>query len=202
MNQKNDDNTTDYYDNNAVQFTNTHYRYLEGSYWEEALAKFQEYLPSGHILEIGSGPGRDAEALIKRGYEYTGTDISKGLLHIARKRNPKATLLEKSVYNLDFDTKFDGFWTAATLFHIPKSKIAEALSKIRKNMKTDAVGFISVKKGSGEKIEDSTNRFFAYYSLEEFAQVLEDNNFEILESETMVSTGKTNWLMYWVKAKR
>ncbi len=202
MSQRDENNTTNYYDNNADQFTNKHYQYLKGSYWEVALDKLQEYIPSGHILEIGSGPGRDAEALMQRGYEYTGIDVSKGLLEIARKRNPNATLLEKSVYNLDFDIKFDGFWSTSNLFHIPKSQISEALSQIKKNMKSNAVGFISVKKGEGEKVEKNTHRFFAYYSLDEFALILENNNFEILESETMISTGKTHWLMYWVKVRK
>ncbi len=41
---------------------------------------FQSYLPNGKILEIGSGGGWDAQELIKAGYDYTGTDISEGLL--------------------------------------------------------------------------------------------------------------------------
>lgn len=71
-------------------------------FWPLELERFKTYLSKGKILEIGSGGGRDAKKLIAAGYEYTGTDISKGLLEAAKKNNPGGLFLQKSVYDLNF----------------------------------------------------------------------------------------------------
>lgn len=115
----------------------------------------QELLPTGKVLEIGSGGGRDAKELIAKGYKYTGTDVSKGLLEEARKANPSTVFLRQSVYDLDFpDNTFDGFWASAVLLHIPKDRIDEALSRLRAVVRNDGIGFISIKQGEGQKIEE------------------------------------------------
>jgi len=64
-------------------------------FWKDELEIFEKLIPSGKILEIGAGHGRDAKELIKRGYEYVGTDPSTNLLAIARKGNLGATFFKK-----------------------------------------------------------------------------------------------------------
>ena len=60
--------------------------------------------------------------MIAFGYDYTGTDISTGLLNEARKKVPGQSFYEMSVYDLDFpEGTFDGFWASAILLHIPKN---------------------------------------------------------------------------------
>src|SRR3990167_6131265 len=76
--------------------------HLDFGFWALELKRFKKYLPNGKVLEIGSGGGRDAKELIKTGYKYTGTDISEELLEAAKKYNPGAKFLLKSVYDLSF----------------------------------------------------------------------------------------------------
>lgn len=179
-------------------------------FWGEEMARFHELLPSGKILEIGSGGGRDAKELIALGYDYVGIDVSEGLLEEARKVNPDALFLQKSLYELDFpENSFDGFWTSATLLHIPKSRINEALTNIHGVVKADGIGFISVKKGEGERVEedepemeDKRPRRFSYYSDEEFKEVLKRNNFEVIESKVRLMSERTTWLIYFVRVKK
>lgn len=164
------------------------------------MEKFHELLPSGRILEIGSGTGRDAIVLIAMGYEYTGTDISKGLLNIAQKRNPNTNFKCIDVHELNFpEPKFDGFWTMTTLLHIPKDRIDHALQKIKAQIKPDGVGFITMKAGAGEREDKETGRWFAYYSKDEFQEVLERNNFKIIEEKTRQGENSL-WLCFWVKS--
>ena len=154
-------------------------------------------LPSGKVLEIGSGAGKDAQALIQMGYEYTGTDASKGLIDLAQQRNPGAKFENKSVFDLDYpDNTFDGFWTAATLLHIPKSRIDEALGTIRRVVKPGGVGFISLKQGEGEKEDPNTGRWFSYYSRDEFADILEGNSFRVENFEVRAGQ-KDTWLVFY-----
>lgn len=191
--------TIQFYDNKASEWASSH---SGGQFWKSEMKKFHKLLPAGKVLEIGSGGGRDAKELIALGYEYTGTDISNGLIKEAIKHNPNATFLKQSVYELNFpkDT-FDGFWTSAVLLHIPKSRIDKALTKIHKVVKPEGIGFISIKQGVGEKA-DENERFFAYYSEEEFKKKLKDNNFEIIDSSIRPMSEKTIWLIYLVKVKK
>ena len=171
------------------------------------MAIFKKLLPEGKILEIGAGGGRDAQELIRLGYDYVGIDVAEKLLAEAQKINPTATFLHQSIYELDFPKHaFDGFWTAATLLHIPKSRIKSALRKIHAVIKPRGIGFISIKQGKGERIEQDEpqipgdhRRLFAYYSQNEFKKILEDNSYQVIETHTKPISERTTWLIYFVK---
>jgi SAM-dependent methyltransferase len=189
------------YDAQAAQWVNGH---DEPEFWGEDLAKFHKLLPSGKILEIGSGGGRDAADLLKLGYEYTGTDISSGLLELARQRNPGAEFKEVSLYDLDFPEPFDGFWCAAVLLHIPRERIDEALSAITKNVRTDGIGFIAIKQGEGEGVEEqdihrNSGRFFTYWQDEDFQSALTRNGLSVIEHGYRPMNERTKWLTYHVR---
>lgn len=150
--------TLKYYDKHAEEWSKDRSP-LTSSFWDQDVEKFHHFLPKGKIIEIGSGSGREASRLIALKYDYIGTDLSKGLLGYAKKNNPKGKFLLKNVYDLDFPANFfDGFWTSATLLHIPKSKIEIALKSINRILKQGAVGFISIKenKGISESEEEKT----------------------------------------------
>jgi SAM-dependent methyltransferase len=174
--------------------------------WPEILEKFHGLLPKGKVLEIGAGTGRDAKGLTDLGYEYVGTDVSEELLKVARERLPDQTFLQQSVYELSFSEKFDGFWASAVLLHIPKSRINEALQKIKSVLKPNAIGFISVKAGEGEKItkhkfedEEELERLFTFWNEEDFAKALKDNDFEVLFYKYKPISEKTIWHIFIVK---
>ncbi len=194
--------TVRYYDQQAQQWVSEHGGQEEKSYWEKQMVRFKELLPNGKVLEIGSGAGKDAKALINLGYEYIGTDASKGLIEVAQARNPGAVFINEAVEDLSFPAdSLDGFWTAATLLHIPKDQIDLALQKIKGVCKTGAIGFISLKEGQGEKEDVNTGRWFAYYSEDEFRQVLKRNGFEVVDYELRkeLRPGQPNWLAFFVR---
>lgn len=197
--------TLDAYEKNAASWSDS--RNVKG-YWRVELDKFYNYLPSGKLLEVGSGGGRDAQEFIEKGYDYTGTDISKGLLAEARKNNPGVTFLELSLYELDFPVNtFDGFWACATLLHMPKERIDEALQSIRRVMKDGAIGAITLKKGEGERFVEgdhvgiSYKRFFSFYEEDEFKEILKRNDFTVLESYETTHSNKL-WLVFFVKVNK
>lgn len=174
-------------------------------FWLEEKEKFKKYLPQGKVIEIGSGGGRDSIDLMKMGYEYVGTDISKGLLNEAKKNNPSATFLQQSVYDLITPPKlYDGFWACAVLLHIPKKRMDEALKSIYKVIKKNGVGFISLKKGKRERFVKGDHagidykRFFSFWDKNEFSLRLKENKFEILESYELIHSHRP-WLVFFVK---
>lgn len=204
---KEEEQTMKTYDTSASNWASKH---SSERFWGGEMDKFGELLPKGKIVEIGSGGGRDAKELIAKGYEYTGTDISQGLLEEARKANPDATFLHQSVYDLDFpDDTFDGFWASAVLLHIPKDRIDEALGRLHSVVRNDGVGFISIKKGEGQKIEEDEPdmdekriRLFSYWQDGDFQEALKRNNFEVVDSQVRPMSERTTWLIYLVKVKK
>ncbi|CAN5199518.1 hypothetical protein BH09PAT2_BH09PAT2_03230 [soil metagenome] len=196
--------TIEAYDQNATVWADS--RNKQGV-WGNEKNKFHQYLSHGKIIEIGSGGGRDAKDLIALGYDYIGTDISNGLLEVAKKNNPGVSFFLQSVYELDFNPdSFDGFWASAVLLHMPKDRIDEALNSIKRILKSGAIGFISLKKGDGEKLVEGDHvgieykRFFSFYQKNEFTQILKNNDFEILESYEFDHSDK-KWLAFFVKNK-
>ena len=193
--------TVDSYEQIAEEWAQEH---LTCGFWSKDFDLFRKYLPAGKVLEVGSGGGRDARELIELGYDYTGTDISPALITQARRNVPSGKFFAASVYDLDFpENLFDGFWASAVLLHIPKTRIDEALSRVHLVTRNKGIGFISLKQGSGEKIieEETTGgqkykRLFAFYEHDEFIEVLNHNNYKVLESAIGPVTSKTTWLTF------
>lgn len=194
--------TVNTYDRQAENWSSGH---GSANFWGEEMTRFKELLPSGRILEIGAGGGRDAKELIEGGYDYYGTDISAGLLKQARKNNPGVSFEEVSVYDLDYEELFDGFWCSAVLLHIPRPRIDDALQAVNKNMKRGAFGFIAIKEGEGERLEaddkssQGDERFFVYWTNDDFSKKLVDNGFEIVERGYRPMSERTKWLTYIVQ---
>ncbi len=119
--------------------------------------------------------------------------------------SPGANLVKASLYNLPFSPHaFDGFWAANVYLHVPKNRIDEAFESLKKVLKPGGVGFISLKAGEGEEIDEETGRFFAYYSLDEFKHILKRHNFVILEEIIRTEAKrikKHTWLCFWVVYK-
>lgn len=206
--------TLDTYDKEAAEWSATHDQI---EFWQSEVAEFQQLMPSGRIIEIGAGGGRDARLLIAAGYDYLGTDISQPMLDEAAKRNPGAKYEQKSIYDLDYPAEtFDGFWMSNTLHHIPKERVPEALLSVHRILRSGAIGFISVKEGEGEKmvsevseadVQGTYQRLFSYFKEDEMRGLLEGSGFEIVKTKVyppgthVVMNKKTTWLIMFVRRK-
>jgi SAM-dependent methyltransferase len=198
--------TIETYDNNAAQWATSH---MDGSEWGPTMQAFNALLPSGKILEIGCGGGRDASKLLGLGYDYLGTDASAGMVQAARANTPSAQFEQRSVYDLaGLHAKFDGFWACAVLLHIPKNQIDEALQSIKACLKSDAIGMISIKDGDKEdfEIRDQAGaheeRLFAYWRKDEFLDVLTRNGFALCDYTYRPVSKRTNWHIFLVKNQK
>jgi SAM-dependent methyltransferase len=87
--------------------------------------------PARRVLEIGSGPGRDAAAFMAAGHRYAAVDLSYG--HAQRCHATGAPAAQASVRHLPFATgALDAVWTMSTLMHVPDVAIDAALGEIRR----------------------------------------------------------------------
>lgn len=159
-------------------------------------------LGHGDVLEIGSGGGIAAEWLTRSGYQYAGTDVSEGLIRVARERVPGAQFFRQEPAGLDFPGRvFDGLWASASLLHLPLCDVSPALLRIRSVLRDDAIGLISLKALPDERVcmrREADGRLFTYWSRPAFTAELEEASFQV-EEFWRQAAGAT-WLCFLVKA--
>jgi SAM-dependent methyltransferase len=97
--------------------------------------------------------------------------------------------------HLPFSAQFDAAWLAASLLHIPKAIVPQALVELRRLLKPNGLIYISVKGGSGEvwQQDEGGRRFFAYYEAPELQNILASTGFMVF-ADWEKTIGKTRWL--------
>lgn len=107
---------------------------------ERTIAEFLAPLEGRRILDVGTGTGRAAIALARRGARVTGMDASPEMLQVARRRAAEAgvgdgaeatagvTFVRGDAHGLDFpDRSFDAVVCLRVLMHTPdwRASLAE-----------------------------------------------------------------------------
>ncbi len=108
----------------------------------------------GRVLEIGSGPGRDARALERAGVEVRRTDISPGFVDLLRAEGFAADVVDP----LDGDltdplrpgTPYDGVWASACLLHVDRGDLPLVLGRLAEVTRARGRLHLSLKEGEGQ----------------------------------------------------
>ena len=122
-------------------------------------------VPAGaHVLELGSGPGRDAAALEAAGVTVDRTDGARAFVDAQRAAGHEARVLD--VRAGDFGGPYDAVFANAVLLHVPRADLPGVLLTARRACRSGGVLVASFKKGSGEawtqvKLDDP--RHFTYW---------------------------------------
>ena len=133
--------------------------------WAEGVVEFAvttemlaRHLPSsGHVLDIGGGPGRYTEWLAQRGYRVTLADLSPELLDIARSRlrarDPSDPLpgaveaiVEADARDLSQwpDDAFDAILCLGPMYHLPDPHDREhAMTELARVLRPGGTAFIA-----------------------------------------------------------
>jgi SAM-dependent methyltransferase len=125
---------------------------------------------------LGSGPGRDAIFLTGKGLHPVCVDISDEMIKICHEKGLEAYRMD--IEDLDLkNASFDGVWAYTSLVHIPKTRLCNALARIKELLKPRGLFFVGMIEGTGEIMYQSHNqpgkeRFFARYTDEEFREAL------------------------------
>ena len=75
--------------------------------------------PGARILELGCGSGRDAEAMIKAGFDVEPTDGTPEIALKAEERLARKVRVMRFV-ELDSNEEYDAVWANASLLHVPR----------------------------------------------------------------------------------
>lgn len=194
--------TKSYYDKNALKWDATRHNSF---HHEEQFKKFIKHLrPGGQIIDIGSANGIHVPLFLGLGrkLKYEGIDISKNFVKIAKFRYPQlsfkvADIAERKTLP---KKKYDGFWSAATLMHVPKNEWPKMLGNIENLMKKGAVGYITLPKKHPNPASQKDGRHFTYFTNKKFKNLISPRNWKILHSGILHGTKvKNNWLWFIVK---
>jgi SAM-dependent methyltransferase len=109
---------------------------------------------TGRILEIGSGGGRDARVLERRGLSVRCTDVVQTFVDLLRADGLEADRLDPLTDDLADprhpDSPYDGVWSCACLFHVERQDLVVVLGRLAAATRSGGRIHASFKEGDGE----------------------------------------------------
>ncbi|MFK4825734.1 methyltransferase domain-containing protein [Paenochrobactrum sp. BZR 588] len=134
---------------------------------------FDKCKKGGHVLEMGTGSGVDARAIIDAGFQLDATDGSCELAVIASRFIGQP--VRQMMFNeLDAIETYDGIYACAALTHAPRNQLGVIIQKIHKALKNGGVVWASFKTGGAEG-SDALGRFYNYLSVPDLLDIWQKN---------------------------
>ena len=191
-----DQQTIDTYNKMAQEYEDE-----TSSFWDRFPRTFIDAFAAavnGNVLDIGSGPGRDALILKEKGVDVTCLDASEEMVKICLSKGLKAGVGDFN--KLAFDSNsFGGVWAYTSLLHIPKADISIPLKEIHRVLRNNGILGLGLIDGDFDGYRESSGinmpRWFALYKKDEIEVILKDNGFEIVYFEQF-KPGSKNYLNF------
>lgn len=142
--------TIDYYETNADAYAAETF----GATMQDALARFTSILPKeARVLDWGCGSGRDTKTLVEMGYSVVATDASAAMCSISEKQANTEVRCE-SFLDLAEVEEYDGIWACASLLHLRRQQLLDALRRANRALVPLGVLYASFKEGDYEGYRD------------------------------------------------
>jgi len=157
------------------------------------------------ILDLGSGPGRDAAFFRMNGYAPVCIDLSPAMARLCREKNLDALVMDFE--HLAFQPgSFNGVWAYTSLLHLPKKSIQPALESIRRVLRPEGAFYIGMGEGEFEGFREDDRfpghrRFLSLYRDQELRPILERHFTVIHASQTAIDEKKV-YLNYLCTARK
>lgn len=156
---------------------------------EAALRRVAEATGNGgRILEIGSGPGWEADFLETLGVSVRRTDATRRFLEIQAERGKQGDLL--NVITDDLGGPYDAVVALCVLIHVPRDQIDQVLTRIAQALRPDGAFLVSMRDGDGET---SGKYHTVYWHRDDFAARMEAAGFVLAWDEYSVDCDNDAW---------
>jgi SAM-dependent methyltransferase len=142
--------TLQFYDRNVKEFFE-HTVGLDMSAWQDPFVALLP--PGGRILDAGCGSGRDSKRFTQLGHDVTAFDASTTMVERARKVTGLPVRLMR-FQDVDYIAEFDGVWACASLLHVPKCAILQAVRPLVRALKPGGIFYASFRFGDEETYLD------------------------------------------------
>ncbi len=163
-------------------------------------------VPGARILDVGSGSGRDAAALVAAGFDVTMVDGSAGLLREAQRLHPELSGRTHCVAlpgTLPFgDDSFDAVTAWAILMHLERDELPATFAEIARVCRPEGVFAYSVntqRSGLDEESRDDRGRRFTCTSRQEWERYHATAGFRTEmaeETEDIVGRPGIRWVTF------
>ncbi|HWH48784.1 MAG TPA: class I SAM-dependent methyltransferase [Burkholderiales bacterium] len=141
-----------------------------------ALLQAIEGEPPFTLLDLGCGPGRDLKVFSQLGHLAIGLEGAERFAAMARSHSG-CEVWEQNLLALDLpDSRFDGVFANAVLFHVPSQELPRVLAELRASLKPGGVLFSSNPRGRNEEGWNN-GRYGVYHDLETWRRYLQDAGF-------------------------
>ena len=137
------------------------------------LDRFATLVGFGRVLEVGSGPGRDASYLESRGPQVIRTDATRGFVEMMREEGHHARLLD--IRCDDLGGPYDAVFANAVLLHLRVNSFGMCWSVLGVPVDGGILA-ITLKEGEGEAWSSAKlelPRHFTYWRESELHAVLD-----------------------------
>lgn len=150
--------------------------------------------PGSHVLEVGTGPGREAAYLEERGLHVDRTDATAAFVERLRANGHDARLLDVRDGNLG--GPYDAVLANAVLLHLDRAQARLAVEACRQAVRPGGLFALTLKDGDGESWSDAklgAPRWFVYWREEALRAQLSDAGWRVLDLRQV--SGRTEpWL--------
>ncbi len=144
--------------------------------------------PGGRVLEIGSGPGFDADFLETLGLKVRRTDATKRFLELQAARGKTGELLD--VITDPVGGPYDAVVAMCCLIHVPREEIDQVLAKLTQSLRPGGALLVSMRDGDHE----TTGEYHTiYWSRPDFAARLAAAGLKLLWGEFRLDCDRDGW---------
>ena len=106
--------------------------------------------PQGRVLDAGCGSGRDSRAFKERGFEVEAFDASAEMAALATAHSG-VSVRQMAFSELNETARYDGIWCCASLLHLPRHALPDAMRRLATALRPGGVWYLSFKYGSGDR---------------------------------------------------
>lgn len=189
---------------NVSQYNAAAIQKVEGSL-KEWLDKSLRMIPAGgHILELGTAHGRDANYMETMGFLVDRTDAVEGFVQYLRSQGHSARLL--NALTDDFGGPYDMVYAQAVLLHFTPEESKIVLQKTHSALVPRGILAFSLKVGKGSGWQTSKidgPRYFTYWQEEPLRVALAQAQYDVLDiSEGTTGHNRNNNNWYHVIARK
>ncbi len=174
------------YDKNADKYAEKFDNY---AVYQKKISEFQNKFisPGTHILDLGCGPGNNIDTIYKndQACSFTGVDLSRKFISIAKERFPHFSFLERDLRKLELTTKFETILASFCIVHLKDEETIQFIKNISEILEAGGHLYLSYMNGDSSGFESTSfskeEIFFNYYEDSFILDQLTKNNIHALE---------------------
>lgn len=153
--------------------------------------------PGGLVLEVGSGPGRDADFVESLGSKVRRTDATQAFLDLQAERGKHGDRL--NLLSDRLGGPYDAILAMCVLIHIDRAHTDGVLRKVTRALRPGGGFLVSVREGTGET---PGNFHMTYWTRTAFVARLDRAGLKVEWDGRRVDSDRDTWLTFLARRPR